>query len=75
MDAVPCGLNCMDKDRLLAEYNRGVQDWSRAVQHLSDQVGSGHGEYLRLMDRVNEARATTQRARDAYAKHVGDHGC
>jgi hypothetical protein len=74
-DAVRCCLDCTDKDRLLGEYDRHAQEWSQAVQRLSDQVGSGHGEYLRLLDRVNETRATTQRARDAYARHIADHGC
>jgi hypothetical protein len=73
--AVPSCLDCTDKDRLLAEYNRDVQEWSKAVQHLSDQVGMGHDEYLLLLDRLNEVRTRTQRARDAYEKHIADHGC
>jgi len=68
-------LDCTDKDRLFTEYNRHVREWSKAVQRLGDQVGMGHDEYLLLLDRVNEARATTQRARDAYVKHIADHAC
>jgi hypothetical protein len=68
-------LDCTDRDRLFTEYNRHVQESSKAVQHLGDQVGMGHDEYLPLLDRVNEARAITQRARDAYVKHIANHDC
>lgn len=64
-----------DKDHLLAEYNRAVQEWSQAVQRLGDQTGVDHINYIRLLDRVNEARARTQGPRDAYVRHVADHGC
>ena len=68
-------MGCEDKDRLLFEYNRRVQEWSRAVQRLGDQVGAGHSSYLFLLSKVDEARAKTERAKDAYATHVEEHGC
>jgi hypothetical protein len=73
--AVWCALEREDKDHLLAEYNRGVQEWSQAVQRLSAQAGVDHINYIRILDRVNEVRARTQRARDAYVRHVDNHGC
>jgi hypothetical protein len=68
-------LGCKDTDRLLAEYNQGVQEWSQAVQRLSEQAGAGHGAYLIFFSQVDEARAKTQRAKAAYATHVEEHGC
>jgi len=72
---VSFGLNCKDKDRLLFEYNRRVQEWSRTVQHLANQAGAGHGSYVRFLSEVEEARAKTQRAKDAYTTHVEEHCC
>jgi hypothetical protein len=68
-------LNCADKDRLLAEFNRSVKEWSKAVYALSNQVGAGRGTYLTLLNDANKARAKTQRAKTAYDKHVVEHGC
>jgi hypothetical protein len=68
-------LRCTDKDRLLFEYNRRVQEWSLAVQHLSDQAGAGHIAYLNLLSQVDEARAKTERAKGTYEEHINDHGC
>jgi hypothetical protein len=42
---------------MLAEYNRGVQEWSQAVKRLGDQAGVDHINYIRFLDRVSEARA------------------
>ncbi len=66
---------CKDKDRLLFEYNRRVQEWSRAVQHLVNQPGAGHGTYMLFLGEVDEARAKTQRAKTAYVSHVEEHAC
>jgi hypothetical protein len=68
-------LNCADKDRLLAEFNRSVKEWSKAVYALSNQVGAGHGTYVTLLGDANKAQATTQRAKTAYDKHVAEHRC
>ena len=70
-----CALDCKDKDRLLFEYNRRVQESSQAAQRLSEQAGASHSGYLILLSRVDEARAKTQRAKAAYATHVEEHGC
>jgi hypothetical protein len=68
-------LGCKDKDRLLFEYNRRVQEWSQAVQRLSERAGAGHSAYLIFLSNVDEARAKTQLAKAAYAKHVEEHSC
>ena len=67
-------MDCKDKDRLLEEYNRGVTEWSKAVENLKD-AGMGQSRYLELLSLVDEARAKTQRAKAAHAKHVTEHGC
>ena len=59
----------------LGEYNQGVQEWSQAVQRLSEQAGAGHGTYMLFLSEVDEARVRTQRAKAAYAMHVEEHGC
>jgi hypothetical protein len=68
-------LVCKDKDRLLFEYNRRVQEWSQAVQRLSEQAGANHSAYLIFLSKVDEARAKTQLAKAAYAAHVEEHSC
>jgi hypothetical protein len=73
--ALLCALDCKDKDRLLFEHNRRVQEWSRAVQRLGEQAGASLGNYTRFLSEVDEARAKTQRAKAAYATHVEEHGC
>ena len=72
---VLCTLDCKDKDRLLFEYNRCVQAWSRAVQRLVNQAGSHRGTYLMFLAEINEAQAKAQRAKAVYATHVEEHGC
>jgi hypothetical protein len=67
-------MDCNQKDRLLDEYNRGVTEWMRAVENLKD-AGMGQSRYLELLSLVDEARAKTQRAKAAQAKHVAEHGC
>lgn len=68
-------LDCADKDRLLTAYNRGVQEWSQAVQRLSDQAGASLGNWVLFLRNVEDARTKTQRAKAAYEKHLGEHGC
>ena len=60
---------------MLFEYNRRVQEWSLAVQHLGEQAGAGHRAYLALLSKVDEARAKTQLAKAAYETHAEEHGC
>jgi hypothetical protein len=69
------GLNCKDKDRLPAEYNRCVQESSRAVQRLSAKAGTGQGTHSLLLRQVEEARVKTQLAKAVYEKHVEEHDC
>jgi len=59
-------LDCSDKDRLFTEYNRGVQEWSKAVQRLGNHAGMGHTDYMFLLDQINQARLETQQAKAAY---------
>jgi hypothetical protein len=68
-------LNCADKDRLLAEFNRSVKEWSKAVYALSNQVGAGRGTYLTLLGDANQAQVKTKEAKTAYDKHIAQHGC
>ena len=65
---------CDEKDRLLDEYNQAVTKWAQAVQGLSD-AGMSQSVYLDLLSRVDEARANTNRAKAACARHVAEHGC
>ena len=70
------GLNCKDKDRLLAEYNQCVQESSRAVQRLRAKAGTGQeGTHSLLLRQAEEARAKTQLAKAVYEKHVEEHDC
>jgi hypothetical protein len=66
---------CAEKDRLFAAYNRCVAVWSQAVQSLSDHAGTQSSDFLILLSQVDDARAATQRAKAACAKHTVEHGC
>jgi hypothetical protein len=66
-------LHCVDKNRLLAAYDRSVIEWSKAVRNLSDHAGSP--DFALLMSTVNHARSTTERIKSEYAAHVAEHGC
>lgn len=66
-------MDCKEKDRLLEEYDHGVNEWAKAVQNLKD-AGMGQSRYLELLSLVDDARARTQRAEAAQAKHVAEHG-
>jgi hypothetical protein len=66
------GQSCVDKTRLMADYNRDVNDWSQAVRNLSDNAGH---EFTALLGKVDEARAKAHRAKSAYAAHSAEHGC
>jgi hypothetical protein len=66
-------LNCADKSRLFAAYNRDVIEWSKAVRSLSDHAGSA--EFALRLLKVDEARAKTQQAKAAYDAHLSEHAC
>ena len=63
---------CADKNRLLAEYNRAVSEWSETVDCLRDQVGRAN--LPALQRKVKEARAKAQGAKLVYTTHVNEHG-
>ena len=65
---------CDEKDRLIDEYHQTVSKWAEAVQSLSD-AGLSQDRYLQLLSRVDDARASTHRAKAACAKHASNHGC
>jgi hypothetical protein len=67
-------MDCKEKGHLLEEYNRSVTEWAKAVDNLKD-AGMGQSRYLELLSVVDEARARTQRAKAAQAKHATEHGC
>jgi hypothetical protein len=52
--------HCAEKNRLLAAYNLGVLEWSNAVKTLTDNAGDA--DFTFLLDKVDQARAKTQRA-------------
>ena len=66
------GQQCADQDTFLAEYNRGVTEWARAVRSVSDNAGN---EFTVLLSKVDKARAKTRLAKLAYAPPIAEHGC
>jgi hypothetical protein len=65
---------CEEKDRLIDESHQTVSKWAQAVQSLSD-AGMSQDRYLELLSRVDDARASTHRAKAVCAKHVAEHCC
>jgi hypothetical protein len=65
------GQQCADQGTFLAEYNRGVTEWARAVRSVSDNAGN---EFTVLLSKVDKARAKT-RPKLAYAAPIAEHGC
>jgi hypothetical protein len=66
------GQQCADQGTFLAEYNRGVTEWARAVRSVSDNAGN---EFTVLLSKVDKARAKTRLAKLAYAAPIAEHGC
>jgi hypothetical protein len=66
----PC---CVDRNRLLADYNHGVTKGSEAVRSLNDHAGSDR--FALMMAPVDKARAEALRSKAEYASHVTEHGC
>jgi hypothetical protein len=67
------GQLCAEQRRLLAEYNRRVSEWAKAVRGLSDNAD--HTTFPVLLEKVDKVRAKTQRAKLAYVTHTTEHGC
>lgn len=65
---------CEVRMRLFTEYNAAIH---RAIemqrQHLTG-LKSGHGDAPRI-EEVESANQAQKAARDAYLKHINEHGC
>jgi hypothetical protein len=67
---------CEAKDRLLHEYNRAVVEFSRVVTGLADVAGTSKTEDYRILGlEKDRSRARLQKARDAFVRHLAEHGC
>jgi hypothetical protein len=69
-------LSCPEKERLLSAYSAAAAEYSSALQDLNADMGVvPRAHYNRLRQRVEAARAVSERARTALEKHVQNHGC
>jgi len=73
-DRIPS--TCLEKLRLLNEYNKLATAYSRKVSELNEKIGtSTKGEYD-AMYRVTEAlRQSVDHAKKALESHIEAHGC
>jgi hypothetical protein len=70
------GTVCLEKDRLLKEYQVTTENFSGAVNDLQALRGtSSQEEYERLRRVAEEARLKSEQARLALEHHTAAHRC
>ena len=69
-------LSCPEKERLLSAYSFATGEYTSALQDLNADMGVvARAHYNRLRQRVEAARAVSERARTALERHIRNHGC
>ena len=69
-------MDCEEKDRLLAEYNRAVEEMFRAANTLSEMAGrSSLNDYGVLLRERKRAKDRANHARSTYEAHLMTHTC
>ena len=67
---------CEEGSRLLQAYNDATREFSDRVSALNARIGVTPKHEYDLLERASEdARLKSEQARNAYERHVGDHGC
>ena len=67
---------CSRKESLLHDCNVTGSDYSRAVQVLTERMGTmALADYKRIRDYSEKARRKAELARRMLDWHVGQHGC
>jgi len=70
------GAVCLEKDRLLKEYQITTENFSGAVNELQAlRATSSQAEYERLRRVAEEARLKSEQARLALEHHTAAHRC
>lgn len=67
---------CQDRDRLLHEHNSAAMEFSRVAWALTEIAGTSSARDYRMLNLENDrAKARLRKARDAYVRHIAEHGC
>ena len=66
---------CAERDRLLSDYNRSMDEWAKAVLATYERPVTS-SVLLWVLNRGAEgARISAMRAKAAYMQHMSEHGC
>ncbi len=69
-------MNCEEKGRLAAEFERSTTKFSEVVSQLRKKMGISAQEAYEKLDRAsNEARVKSEQARLALEQHIIAHRC
>jgi hypothetical protein len=67
---------CAERDKLFTEYGDARRILHQLSNRLRGTAQGANGELFNAVyEEVNQARRTLNAARDAFMKHVEQHGC
>jgi hypothetical protein len=67
---------CEEAEQLLAEYNSGVGDASKAEQGVANLAGTASwDDFKLLLEEKHRANARVKQAQAAYEQHIKNHCC
>ena len=67
---------CVEKTRLLRDYQIASGEYSKAIDTLSKSIGkASHNESAVLSNAVETAREASKQTAEKFSKHVKEHGC
>jgi hypothetical protein len=67
---------CAERGNLLTTLNVETEKYANAASNLTRQIGVVlEPEYRRVRDHIEALRLGAEHAREAYRKHIREHGC
>jgi hypothetical protein len=69
-------ISCLEKTRLLEEYEAAIFAYSTKVSELKQRIGTSSKEtYQSLYRSIEQLRDIGRRAQQALESHIDTHGC
>jgi hypothetical protein len=69
-------MTCVEKSRLLRQYDVATLAFSKAVQELRRKIGTSPKEEYERLERISsEARVKSEQTRLALEQHIATHRC
>jgi hypothetical protein len=68
-------MSCAERDRLLNDYNRSMDEWAKAVLAKYERPVTSSVLLWVLNRGAEAARVSAMRAKATYTQHMNQHGC